>query len=168
MDDGAGGNQFLRRTRAANRFHDFGVDRVARGGGSGVDGFGQRQSDRQAYGESHAAASGASCGGGLRTGRRVEVDCGFRLILAATRESGDVACFPAVLEQDFQPALPRQQNVAVADVNALIVQGGCGLTEGSDGWQVGGADGQPLQFERLGIDLNIALIRGGMPRGGSL
>src|SRR5260370_15325864 len=166
MDDGTGRNQFRRRTGAANRFHYLRVNRVARGGGGGVDGFGQCQRDRQADGQRHATAAGTPCGRGLSAGGRGEDDFRFRLILAAVSESGDVARFFAVLEQDLQLALARQQNVAVADVNSLVVEGGGGLTEGGDGGQLAGADGQALEFERLRIDLKIALICGGMPRGG--
>ena len=93
-------------------------------------------------------------------------DFRFRLILAAVRECGDVARFLTVLEQDLQLALARQQNVAVADVHTLVIEGGGGLTKGGDGGQFRGADGQALQFERLGIDLEITLVRDGTPRGG--
>ena len=50
-------------------------------------------------------------------------------------------------------------------MNALIVQGGGGLTEGGDGRQFGRADRQALQFEGFGIDLKIALVCDRMPCG---
>src|ERR1039458_2019538 len=163
VDYRAGRNQFLVRTGAANRLDEFGVHRVAGGGGIGVDGAGQGQGDRQADGQRHAATEGTRLGRAFRAGSGVEDDFRFRLILAAVGESGHVAGLPFGAEHDFQLALAGQQNVAVADVDALVVQGGGGLAEGGARRHLGGSDRQTLEFERVRIDLEIALIGYGTP-----